>query len=222
MHNREDFWSSYIQQRLIIFNATICFGNQCILNCLVLISINRLVFLMYIFYRWIDDKAIGCQKPDKAGRLDFCAGPGGGASLLSCTTAFLSTDATHVKANAMSLITDASFLIHEMRIKLLRTDERGERVISFRPTVMSDDYIRLAAPTYPEMQYCYSPTYENYLNNKTVSLLSSPRTKRSHYRLRKKENMQLNPPVPLTKQPASEAEDNNNNNSNNVSNNDAK
>lgn len=99
----------------------------------------------------------------------------------------------------MSLITDANFLIHEMRIKLLRTDERGERIISFRPTVMSDDYIRLAAPTYPEMQYCYSPVYDSYLTKGGTStgtnLISSPRTKRSHYRLRKKENMQLNPPA---------------------------
>ncbi|KAI7859145.1 stress-activated map kinase interacting protein 1-domain-containing protein [Circinella umbellata] len=102
----------------------------------------------------------------------------------------------------MSLITDANFLIHEMRIKLLRTDERGERIVSFRPTVMSDDYIRLAAPTYPEMQYCYSPTYDNFFtkgstNGSGTNLISSPRTKRSHYRLRKKENNMhpLNSPV---------------------------
>ena len=102
----------------------------------------------------------------------------------------------------MSLITDANFLIHEMRIKLLRTDERGERIVSFRPTVMSDDYIRLAAPTYPGMQYCYSPTYDNFFtkgstNGSGTNLASSPRTKRSHYRLRKKENNMhpLNSPV---------------------------
>ncbi|KAI9265047.1 stress-activated map kinase interacting protein 1-domain-containing protein [Phascolomyces articulosus] len=103
----------------------------------------------------------------------------------------------------MSLITDANFLIHEMRIKLLRTDERGERIVSFRPTVMSDDYIRLAAPTYPEMQYCYSPTYDNFFTKGSntnggggTNLVSSPRTKRSHYRLRKKENVHpLNSPM---------------------------
>ncbi|KAJ8651685.1 hypothetical protein O0I10_012753 [Lichtheimia ornata] len=64
---------------------------------------------------------------------------------------------------------------------------------------MSDDYIRLAAPTYPEMQYCYSPVYDSYLakggTSTGTNLISSPRTKRSHYRLRKKENMQLNPPA---------------------------
>ncbi|KAI8137179.1 stress-activated map kinase interacting protein 1-domain-containing protein [Fennellomyces sp. T-0311] len=95
----------------------------------------------------------------------------------------------------MSLITDANFLIHEMRIKLLRTDERGERIVSFRPTVMSDDYIRLAASTYPEMQYCYSPVYDNFLSkgNNGTNLVSSPRTKRSHYRLRKKEKLPVVP-----------------------------
>ncbi|KAI9323844.1 stress-activated map kinase interacting protein 1-domain-containing protein [Dichotomocladium elegans] len=63
---------------------------------------------------------------------------------------------------------------------------------------MSDDYIRLAAPTYPEMQYCYSPVYDNFITKggtgTGTGLISSPRTKRTHYRLRKKENIQLNPP----------------------------
>ena len=101
----------------------------------------------------------------------------------------------HIKKNNMSLITDANFLIHEMRIKLLRTDERGERIVSFRPTVMSDDYIRLAASTYPEMQYCYSPVYDNFLTKGSngTNLVSSPRTKRSHYRLRKKEKLPVVP-----------------------------
>ncbi|KAI8371491.1 stress-activated map kinase interacting protein 1-domain-containing protein [Radiomyces spectabilis] len=104
----------------------------------------------------------------------------------------------------MALTTDADFLIHMMRIKFLRMDERGERIISFHPTVMSDDYIRLAAPTYPEMQYCYSPVYES-LATKDVStapfgtgLVSSPRTKRSHYRLRRKDTDTSIPPLTTT------------------------
>lgn len=111
----------------------------------------------------------------------------------------------------MSLITDANFLIHEMRIKLLRTDERSERIISFRPTVMSDDYIRLGASTYPEMQYCYSPVYDSFFNKNAMNIINSPRTKRSHYRMRKKENLQLNPPmaaIPRAATPESGTEDN--------------
>ncbi|ORY96926.1 stress-activated map kinase interacting protein 1-domain-containing protein [Syncephalastrum racemosum] len=99
----------------------------------------------------------------------------------------------------MSLITDANFLIHEMRIKLLRFDERGDRIISFRPAAMSDDYTRFAAPTYPEMQYCYSPVYDSLLSkgtNANPNLTSSPRTKRSHFRLRKQKEPQNPPALP--------------------------
>jgi hypothetical protein len=88
----------------------------------------------------------------------------------------------------MSLITDPLYLIHISRIKFLRIDERGERIITFPPTVMSDDYVRLAAPVYPEMQYCYSPVYDNYLNDGggfNTGLKSSPRTTKRNYRNRK-------------------------------------
>ncbi|KAI8876766.1 SIN1-domain-containing protein [Backusella circina FSU 941] len=90
----------------------------------------------------------------------------------------------------MSLITDPLYLIHINRIKFLRMDERGERIISFPPTVMSNDYVRLAAPIYPEIQYCYSPSYDSYFNEPSFTggskLTSSPRTTKSpHYRMRK-------------------------------------
>ncbi|KAI8976438.1 stress-activated map kinase interacting protein 1-domain-containing protein [Pilobolus umbonatus] len=88
----------------------------------------------------------------------------------------------------MSLITDPLYLIHLSRIKFLRLDERGERIISFPPNVMSDDYVRLAAPVYPEIQYCYSPVYDTLVDNNSfgISLKNSPRTtKRAHYRHRK-------------------------------------
>ncbi|KAL0077648.1 stress-activated map kinase interacting protein 1-domain-containing protein, partial [Phycomyces blakesleeanus] len=55
---------------------------------------------------------------------------------------------------------------------------------------MSDEYIRLAAPVYPEMQYCYSPVQETALQQNqfpAAAVLSSPRTKRSQYHLRKKD-----------------------------------
>lgn len=100
----------------------------------------------------------------------------------------------------MSLISDPLYLIHISRIKFLRTDERGERIITFPPTVMSDDYVRLAAPVYPEMQYCYSPVYNNYLNNTSetymnVTLTSSPRTTRRNYHQRAFNKSNLRPDV---------------------------
>jgi hypothetical protein len=88
----------------------------------------------------------------------------------------------------MSLITDPNYLVHQMRIKFLRTDERGERMISFNPNVMTNDYIRTAAPVYPEMHLCYSPVYDNPLAMGPSNLLTnSPRTMRSGFRSRKKD-----------------------------------
>ncbi|KAM3588662.1 Component of a membrane-bound complex containing the Tor2p kinase [Umbelopsis sp. WA50703] len=100
----------------------------------------------------------------------------------------------------MSLITDPNYLVHQMRIKFLRTDERGERLISFSPNVMSNDYIRTAAPIYPEMHLCYSPVYDNPMLMGTGNLISSPRTIRTGLRTRKKD---MPPPSnPTTAQPA--------------------
>jgi hypothetical protein len=88
----------------------------------------------------------------------------------------------------MSLITDSNYLVHQMRIKFLRTDERGERLISFSPNVMSNDYIRTAAPIYPEMHLCYSPIYDHPLSMGAGNILTnSPRTLRSGFRSRKKD-----------------------------------
>jgi hypothetical protein len=71
-------------------------------------------------------------------------------------------------------------------------DDRGERIMAFPPTVMSDDYVRLAAPCYPEMQYCYSPAYDLTAKDNPIfgtgtasGFITSPRTKRTHYRPRK-------------------------------------
>jgi hypothetical protein len=68
-------------------------------------------------------------------------------------------------------------------------EERGERIITFPPTVMSDDYVRLAAPIYPEMQYCYSPVYDGISNNNEGNyagskITCSPRTTKRNYRQR--------------------------------------
>lgn len=87
----------------------------------------------------------------------------------------------------MSLITDPLYLIHTNRIKFLRIEERAERIITFPPTVMSDDYVRLAAPIYPEMQYCYSPVYEGMSTQEPFGgnkITCSPRTTKRTYRQR--------------------------------------
>ncbi|RCH90029.1 hypothetical protein CU098_007328, partial [Rhizopus stolonifer] len=106
----------------------------------------------------------------------------------------------------MSLITDPLYLIHISRIKLLRVDERGERIVDFPPNVMSDDYVRLAAPVYPEMQYCYSPTYDSYLNE--TKLTSSPHTTKRTYRHRnQKTSFPIIRPTTTTKKELSESEE---------------
>lgn len=72
-------------------------------------------------------------------------------------------------------------------------------MISFSANVMSNDYIRTAAPIYPEMHLCYSPVYDNPITMGASNLLTnSPRTMRSGLRTRKKD---LNPPI----QPATNA-----------------
>ncbi|ORX47700.1 SIN1-domain-containing protein [Hesseltinella vesiculosa] len=112
----------------------------------------------------------------------------------------------------MAVTTDADYLLHLMRVKFLRLEERGERILSFPPTAMSDDYIRMAAPKYPEMQYCYSPAYDlNAKDNALFAsgLISTPRTKRTHYHRKKIQddtpgNMDLSKPLPpATKSPPS-------------------
>ncbi|KAI9303192.1 stress-activated map kinase interacting protein 1-domain-containing protein [Cunninghamella echinulata] len=122
----------------------------------------------------------------------------------------------------MALTTDADYLIHLMRVKFLRMDDRGERIMAFPPSVMSDDYVRLAAPRYPEMQYCYSPSYD--LNTKEnpifgTGLVSSPRTKRTQYRQRKN-NMNNN--NNNNNNTMNNNEENNNNNINTSQNNETK
>ncbi|KAG0748385.1 hypothetical protein G6F57_005641 [Rhizopus arrhizus] len=58
---------------------------------------------------------------------------------------------------------------------------------------MSDDYVRLAAPVYPEMQYCYSPGHESHLSDS--KLTTSPRTTKRTYRHRKTQQKQQFPSI---------------------------
>ncbi|RHZ47334.1 hypothetical protein Glove_585g44 [Diversispora epigaea] len=75
----------------------------------------------------------------------------------------------------MSLLNDPEYLIHQLRIGYLRRvgDRIGERVISFSPTVLSNDYIKTAASSYPEMLLCHSPNISmsgsDYFNSKSIA-----------------------------------------------------
>lgn len=65
-----------------------------------------------------------------------------------------------------------------MRIKYMRIDDRvGERILTFSPTTMSNDYIKTAASVYPEMQYACSPTYSHdggFLSSGAMGNKSAP------------------------------------------------
>ncbi|PKY14011.1 hypothetical protein RhiirB3_425926 [Rhizophagus irregularis] len=80
----------------------------------------------------------------------------------------------------MSLLNDPdrslqSYIIHQLRIGYLRRvgDRIGERVITFNPTVLSNDYIKTAAPSYPEMLACHSPNISmsgnDYFSSKSIA-----------------------------------------------------
>ncbi|CAG8720115.1 7680_t:CDS:1, partial [Gigaspora rosea] len=66
------------------------------------------------------------------------------------------------------------YLIHQLRIGYLRRvgDRIGERVISFNPSVLTNDYIKTAASSYPEMITCHSPSISmpgtDYFSSKSV------------------------------------------------------
>ncbi|RUS33356.1 stress-activated map kinase interacting protein 1-domain-containing protein [Jimgerdemannia flammicorona] len=109
----------------------------------------------------------------------------------------------------MALITDPTFLIHQMRVKYMRIDDRvAERILTFSPTTMTNDYIKTAAPVYPEMQYAYSPTYhhnDNFLSGGAAgrpALTSTPsfgKPKSLAYGGRRKKEVQVVPPPTHTR-----------------------
>ncbi|CAG8558597.1 9543_t:CDS:2, partial [Ambispora leptoticha] len=60
----------------------------------------------------------------------------------------------------MSLLNDPEYIIHNLRIGYLRRldDPYAARIITFSSTVLSsNDYIKTAASSYPEIHECYSP-----------------------------------------------------------------
>ncbi|KAF9213267.1 hypothetical protein BGZ59_005627 [Podila verticillata] len=58
----------------------------------------------------------------------------------------------------MSVLSDPAYIVHNLRLSNLRLDDRtSDKVITFPPMLLSNDYIKTAGPVFPEMQFCYSP-----------------------------------------------------------------
>ncbi|KAG0336356.1 hypothetical protein BG000_006664 [Podila horticola] len=58
----------------------------------------------------------------------------------------------------MSVLSDPAYIVHNLRLSNLRLDDRtSDKVITFPPMHLSNDYIKTAGPVFPEMQFCYSP-----------------------------------------------------------------
>ncbi|KAF9197503.1 hypothetical protein BGZ49_002019, partial [Haplosporangium sp. Z 27] len=73
----------------------------------------------------------------------------------------------------MSILSDPAYIVHNLRLSNLRLDDRtSDKVITFPPQLLSNEYIKAAGPVFPEMQYCYSPNIShNYMNIGNNSLL---------------------------------------------------
>ncbi|KAI7820970.1 stress-activated map kinase interacting protein 1-domain-containing protein [Gamsiella multidivaricata] len=71
----------------------------------------------------------------------------------------------------MSLLSDPAYIVHSLRLSNLRLDDRiSDKVITFPPQLLSNEYIKAAGPVFPEMQYCYSPN----INHDYMILGSNP------------------------------------------------
>ncbi|ORZ00058.1 stress-activated map kinase interacting protein 1-domain-containing protein [Lobosporangium transversale] len=73
----------------------------------------------------------------------------------------------------MSLLSDPAYIVHNLRLSNLRLDDRtADKIISFPPQLLSNEYIKVAGPNFPEMQYCYSPNISHeYMMLGSSSLL---------------------------------------------------
>jgi len=75
----------------------------------------------------------------------------------------------------MSILSDPAYIVHNLRLSNLRLDDRtSDKVITFPPQLMSNEYIKTAGPVFPEMQYCYSPNISHdYMMLSNSSLLAT-------------------------------------------------
>lgn len=77
----------------------------------------------------------------------------------------------------MSVLSDPSYIVHNLRLSNLRLDDRtSDKVITFPPQLLSNEYIKAAGPVFVEMQYCYSPNISHdYMLLSNNSLISDSR-----------------------------------------------
>jgi hypothetical protein len=77
----------------------------------------------------------------------------------------------------MSVLTDPSYIVHNLRLSNLRLDDRtSDKVITFPTQLLSNEYIKAAGPVFVEMQYCYSPNISHdYMMLSNNSLLGDSR-----------------------------------------------
>ncbi|KAG0258196.1 hypothetical protein BG011_003429 [Mortierella polycephala] len=76
----------------------------------------------------------------------------------------------------MSVLSDPAYIVHNLRLSNLRLDDRtSDKVITFPSHLLSNEYIKTAGPTFPEMQYCYSPniSHDYMMLNNNPLLFSS-------------------------------------------------
>ncbi|KAI1314843.1 hypothetical protein EDD11_001668 [Mortierella claussenii] len=73
----------------------------------------------------------------------------------------------------MSLLSDPAYIVHNLRLSNLRLDDRtSDKIITFPPQLLSNEYIKAAGPVFPEMQFCYSPNISHdYMMLGNTSLL---------------------------------------------------
>ncbi|KAG0276303.1 hypothetical protein BGZ95_007724 [Linnemannia exigua] len=75
----------------------------------------------------------------------------------------------------MSVLSDPAYIVHNLRLSNLRLNDRtSDKVITFPPQLMSNEYIKTAGPDFPDMQYCYSPNISHdYMMLSSNSLLAT-------------------------------------------------
>ncbi|KAG0277132.1 hypothetical protein BGZ96_003005, partial [Linnemannia gamsii] len=75
----------------------------------------------------------------------------------------------------MSVLSDPAYIVHNLRLSNLRLDDRiSDKVITFPPQLMSNEYIKTAGPDFPEMGLCYSPNISHdYMMLNNSSLLTA-------------------------------------------------
>ncbi|KAF9904014.1 hypothetical protein EC991_003162 [Linnemannia zychae] len=93
----------------------------------------------------------------------------------------------------MSVLSDPAYIVHNLRLSNLRLDDRtSDKVITFPPQLMSNEYIKTAGPVFPEMQYCYSPNISHdYMMLGNSSILAAATASDSNQTLNDNNNSNI-------------------------------